>query len=69
MLPVRVCRHWDLEWLGTHECRCRECGRFGRWFDGFVVWQRRIGHAAVGSTTELAEPPASVAMVRHAMVG
>ncbi len=41
MLPVSVCRHWDVEWLGSTSCYCKSCGKVGHWFDGLVLWQRR----------------------------
>lgn len=41
MLPVSICRHWDVEWLGSTSCYCNSCGKVGQWFDGLVLWQRR----------------------------
>lgn len=41
MLPVSICRHWDVEWLNATTCCCQSCGKVGQWFDGLVLWQRR----------------------------
>ena len=42
MLPVFICKHWDVEWLDAHTCCCNECGKLGQWYeDGLVIWCRR----------------------------
>lgn len=41
MFPMHVCQHWQIEWLGSREGVCNDCGKLGHWFDGMVLWQRR----------------------------
>lgn len=41
MLPIQICRHWQVKWLGPRDCQCQGCGKLGHWFDGMVLWQRR----------------------------
>lgn len=39
--PAVVCRHYDVEWLGSHICLCRDCGKRGEWTEqGFAIWIR-----------------------------
>ena len=40
LMPVIVCRHRNIEWYDANNCRCRECGRFGQWLEGFMLWVR-----------------------------
>ncbi len=41
MLPVIICRHHDVEWINSHTCRCRDCGKQGQWTEqGFAIWIR-----------------------------
>jgi len=36
------CRHYQVEWLNSHSCKCSSCGKFGHWFENaaLVMWIR-----------------------------
>ncbi len=41
LLPIIICRHHDVEWINSHTCQCRECGKQGHWTEeGFAIWIR-----------------------------
>ena len=41
MLPIIICRHYDVDWLSADTCRCRDCGKQGHWTrQGFSIWVR-----------------------------
>jgi len=41
MLPIVICRHYDVEWLDSRTCYCHECGKRGHWTDaGYSIWMR-----------------------------
>ena len=41
MFPMVICRHYDVVWLDSHTCNCKDCGRQGHWVDdGFVIWMK-----------------------------
>ena len=43
MYPAVICRHYDVDWLDSHTCNCRDCGRQGHWMEeGFVVWVKGV---------------------------
>lgn len=41
-LPIIVCRHYNVEWLDSHTCKCGDCGKEGHWSEqGFAIWVRK----------------------------
>ena len=40
---VLRCRHYKVNWLSSHSCRCVDCGKHGHWFEaaGLVMWVRQ----------------------------
>ena len=41
MLPIIICRHYDVDWLNSRTCKCRDCGKQGHWTkQGFAIWLR-----------------------------
>ena len=41
MLPIVICRHYQVEWLDARTCYCHQCGKQGHWTDkGFSIWIR-----------------------------
>lgn len=57
--PVTICRHHEVEWLGSRVCRCLDCGKVGTWIDDFVVWQRRVAGARASGEGEGADGPSA----------
>ncbi len=36
-----ICRHTEVEWIDSHQCRCIDCGKHGHWFEeGYAIWIR-----------------------------
>ena len=41
MHSVLLCRHYDVKWLDSHTCYCRDCGKQGQFTEqGFAIWIR-----------------------------
>ena len=34
------CRHFEVNWINSHTCRCSGCSKTGHWFEpeGLVMW-------------------------------
>lgn len=43
------CRHYNVDWIDSHSCQCKSCGKFGHWFEnqGLVMWVRDDPKSAV----------------------
>ena len=42
MTPIQFCRHYEVRWIDSHTCHCKNCGRQGRWVDGLVIWSKKV---------------------------
>ena len=41
-LPIMICRHYNVDWLDSHTCKCADCGKEGHWSEqGFAIWVRK----------------------------
>lgn len=65
-LPIMACRHYDVEWLASNTCRCRDCGKQGFWTTrGVSIWVR----ASPRRDTSLSPPAPFVELPTLAKVG
>jgi hypothetical protein len=50
-----VCRHHSVDWVSSHHCQCKDCGKHGHWFEeGFALWTMS---ESVVETVELPRSP------------
>lgn len=67
MLPIMICRHYNVNWLDSHTCKCSDCGKHGQWTEqGFAIWVR--AEPKEDSMNQASKYAVPVGVLRHAKV-